>query len=108
MKGSADVKAGICLHTTAITAETSDGRTVDIDLETTCDNVKRLAALFEAASPLDAYREINPSADSAVLAMGRAAKCCTDCVVPASALKALRVATGLALPAPVAIDLVNG
>jgi hypothetical protein len=27
--------------------------------------------------------------------------------VPASALKALRVATGLALPAPVAIDLVK-
>jgi hypothetical protein len=105
VKGTADVKAGICLHTTAIAAETSDGRAVDLTLETTCDNVKRLAALLAAAPPVDAYREITPGAESTVLAMGRQAKCCTDCVVPASALKAMRVATGLALPAPVAIEL---
>jgi hypothetical protein len=105
VRGTADVQAGICLHTTAITAETNDGRAVDFTLATTCDNVKRLAAIFQAAPPVDAYTEIDPSADSAVLAMGREARCFTDCVVPASALKALRVATGLALLAPVAIDL---
>lgn len=105
MKGTADVQAGICLHRTAITAETNDGRAVNLTMETTCDNVQRLAAILEAAPSVDAYKEINPSTESAVLAMGREARCCTDCIVPASALKALRVATGLALPADAAIAL---
>ena len=105
MRGTANVQAGVCLHRTAVTAETSDGRAVDLALETTCDNVRRLAAMFEATPPLDAYKEINPKGESAVLAMGREAACCTDCIVPASALKALRVATGLALPADAAIAL---
>jgi Family of unknown function (DUF6951) len=105
MKGTADVQAGICLHTTAITAETSDGRAVDLALETTCDNVQRLAAILDAAPPVDAYKEIDPRGESAVLAMGREAACCTDCIVPASALKAMRVATGLALPADAAIAI---
>ncbi len=108
VKSTADVKAGICLHTTAVTAETSDGRAVDLTLETTCDNVQRMAGLLAAAPAVDAYKEIDPRTDSAVLAMGHEARCCTDCVVPVSALKARRVATGLALPAPVAVGVVEG
>jgi hypothetical protein len=40
-----------------------------------------------------------------VLACGHEAAICTDCIVPASTLKALRVAARLALPADAAITI---
>ena len=105
MKATAEVQAGICGHRSAVSAETTDGRQVTFAIETSCENIGRFKARLAAEGPVDAYKEINPRATSEVLARGREAGCCTDCVVPASALKALRVATGLALPADVAIEL---
>ena len=108
MKGTADVQAGICGHHTTVQAETADGRQVAFTIETTCDNIKRFETRLAAEGPVDAYKEINPRAASEVLARGQEAACCTDCIVPASALKALRVATGLALPADAAIGIAKG
>jgi Family of unknown function (DUF6951) len=108
MNATADVQAGICGHRTVLQAESTDGRAVTLGLETTCDNVRRLATRLTEHGPLDAYGEINPKGSSTVLALGHRAACCTDCIVPASALKALRVATRLALPADVAIELKQG
>ena len=105
MKGKADVQAGICGHRSTVRAQTEDGRQVGFDVETTCDNIRRFAARLAASDPFDAYKEINPRASSDVLARAQEAACCTDCIVPAAALKALRVATGLALPADAAIAL---
>jgi len=107
-KGSADVQAGICGHRTSVAAQTDDGRRVAFALETTCDNIERFAVRLAAADPVDAYGEINPRGSSAVLACGHEAGVCTDCIVPASALKALRVAAGLALPADAAVAIVKG
>ena len=105
MKGAADIQAGICGHRTTVRAETTDGRRVAFSIETTCDNIKRFLARLASAGPVDAYQEINPKASSEVLACGHEAAVCTDCIVPVSALKALRVATGLALPADAAIAI---
>lgn len=105
MKGAADVQAGICGHHTTVQAETSDGRRVTFTIATTCDNIVRFTVRLAAEGPLDAYKEINPKASSDVLARGHEAGICTDCIVPAAALKALRVATGLALPADAAITI---
>jgi hypothetical protein len=105
MKGEAHVQAGICGHHTTVQAETNDGRQVAFTIETTCDNIERFKARLAEGDPLDAYKEINPKASSQVLARGHEAHICTDCIVPASALKALRVATGLALPADAVIAI---
>lgn len=105
MNGTADVQAGICGHRTTVRAGTADGRKVEFDVEATCDNIKRFAARLAAEGPVDAYKEINPRETSDVLTRGHEAGCCSDCIVPAAALKALRVATGLALAADVAIAI---
>jgi hypothetical protein len=105
MTGAADVQAGICGHRTTIDAETSDGRQVTFTVETTCDNIERLKERLAAAETVDAYGEINPRASSTVLALAREAAICTDCIVPSAALKAMRVATGLALPGDAAIAI---
>lgn len=101
----ADIQAGICGHRTVARAVTDDGRATDFEVETTCDNIGRMMALLNERSPVDAYQEINPRAQSVLLACAREGGCCTDCIVPASLIKALRVATNLALPADVAIAL---
>ena len=38
MRAEADIRPGICGFRTLARAETSDGRTVQLDLETDCDN----------------------------------------------------------------------
>jgi hypothetical protein len=103
--GTADVEAGICGHRTTIVADTSDGRSVTFTIETTCDNIMRFVSLVDEHGPFDAFAEIDPRRESSLLALGHEARCCTDCVVPAAALKALRVAAGLALPADVTIGI---
>ena len=88
-----------------IGATTADGRHVEFAVETTCDNIERFAALLAEHETVDAYAEINPKGDSVVLACGHEGGCCIDCVVPAAALKAMRVAAGLALTADVSIGI---
>ncbi len=105
MTGAADVQAGICGHHTKIRAETGDGHQVSFAVKTTCDNIERLKERLAAERTVDAYGEINPRAASTVLALAREAVICTDCVVPAAALKAMRVAAGLALPGDAAIAI---
>jgi hypothetical protein len=105
MIGEADIQPGICGFRTRARAETTDGRAVTISLETDCDNVARFAALLDEQSPLDAYNEINPRAENTVLAAGRKGMCCTDCIVPASALKALRVAAELAFAKDAVVEI---
>ena len=105
MTGSADVQAGICGHRTRIAAETGDGRQVSFAVETTCDNIERLKERLAAQGTVDAYGEINPRAASTVTALAREAAICTDCIVPSAALKAMRVAAGLALPAGASIAI---
>jgi len=105
MTGLAAVQAGICGHHTTIGAETGDGRQVTFTLETTCDNIERLKERLAAQGTVDAYGEINPRAASTMVALAREAAICTDCIVPLAALKAMRVAAGLALPADAAIAI---
>jgi Family of unknown function (DUF6951) len=105
MSGRAEVVAGICGHGTSIEAIAAEGRMVGFTIETTCDNVERFTGLLDEHGPVDAYAEINPRGESVVLACGREGGCCVYCIVPAAALKAMRVATGLALVADVSIVL---
>ena len=105
MKATAQVLAGVCHHTTSIAAETADSRAVGFAFETTCENIERFAEIVGSEGPVDAYREIDPRAGSSLVAMGHQARCCTDCIVPASAVKALRVAANLAIPGDATISV---
>jgi hypothetical protein len=108
MQAEADIQPGICGFRTLARAETSDGRAVNIVLETDCDNVTRFAALLAERSPVDSFKEIDPRSENTVLAAGREGRCCTDCIVPASALKAMRVAAELAFPKDALVAISGG
>ena len=108
MQAEADIQPGICGFRTMARAESSDGRAVDISLDTDCDNVNRFAEALAGEMPLDAFKEIDPRGDNTVLGAGRAGRCCSDCIVPASVLKAMRVAAELALPKDASVGITGG
>lgn len=108
MQGEADIRPGICGFRTIARAESNDGQTVDIAIETDCPNVTRLVDALAEKLPLDAYKEIDPRAENTLLVTGRESRCCTDCIVPASALKAMRVATELAFAKDASVAMSGG
>ena len=103
-----DIDAGTCLHKTSAVASTDDMRMVTFDMETTCANIERLMEIVANGDAIDAYHEIDTRVESDIVAAGRTARVCTDCVVPVSLIKALRVAAGLAMVRDVSIAIVEG
>lgn len=108
MQGRVDIEAGICLHKTSAVASTDDMRLVTFTMETTCDNVERLKAIVAGGEEFDAYHEIDTRVDSDIVAAGKTARVCTDCIVPVSLLKAMRVAAQLAMVKDAHIAVVEG
>ena len=108
MQGEADIRPGICGFRTIARAESSDGQNVDIAIETDCPNVTRLVEALAEKLPLDAYKEIDPRAENTLLVTGRESRCCTDCIVPASVLKAMRVAAELAFAKDASVAISGG
>jgi hypothetical protein len=108
MKGRVDIEAGICLHKTSAVAATDDMRMVSFTMETTCANVERLAAIVATGDTFDSYHEIDTRVEGDIVAAGKTAKVCTDCVVPVSLLKAMRIAAGLAMVKDVHVSLAEG
>ena len=107
MQGRVDVEAGICLHTTAAVASTDDMRMVTFSVETSCPNIERLAESVARGQLFDAYHEIDSRVEGEIVSAGRSARACTDCVVPVSLIKALRVAADLAMVKDVSISLAH-
>jgi len=106
--GRVDIDAGTCLHKTSAVASTDDMRMVTFKMETTCANIERLMEIVANGDAIDAYHEIDTRVESYIVAAGRTARVCTDCVVPVSLIKALRIAAGLAMPKDVVITVVEG
>ena len=105
MQGRVDIMAGICLHTTSAVASCEDMRMVTFSMETSCPNIERLMESVARGQEIDAYHEIDTRVESDIGAAGRAARVCTDCVVPVSLIKALRLAAGLSKVKDVSISL---
>ena len=63
--------------------------------------------MLKAAGVVDAYQEISPAAESAVLRTAREVLkgCCAGCAVPVGLFKAMQVAAGLALPKDISIKI---
>ena len=97
MRGIVNVTSGICGMITEIRA-TSQDRTgmVNLDINTRCENIQNLAAELKVVNPIE---EISFDGN-APKTLRMAAKHCkhTACPVPSGIIKAIEVASGLALP----------
>ena len=106
MKAKATIGAGVCGFTTTSVAESDDMQNVTFEIETDCENVRKLA---DRLPIVDAYQEIGAGFDGVLYKMVRENMigCCSGCIVPCGIFKAMQVAAGLALPAPASIDITN-
>lgn len=98
------VKAGICGFTTVIAATSDDMQNVSFQIETDCDNIRKLAEDFPV---VDGYSEIGAGFDGAIHGAVREnlKGCCSGCLVPCGIFKSMQVAAGLALPAAASIEI---
>ena len=108
MKARAQIDPGICCFDTVVTAETEDGQHVTFAFESECEIIQEFAAQIREMSPVDAIATLGPQ-ENPILERARellrTTGCCEACVVPAGALKTMYVATVLALPKDVALQL---
>ncbi|MHB1460065.1 MAG: DUF6951 family protein [Armatimonadota bacterium] len=100
------VQAGICGFVTKISAACDEDQAVSFTIVSDCPNIKKLA---DAMPSVDAYDEIGAGYDGELLSTTRTycKGCCSACVVPNAIFKAMQVAAGLALPAPIMINLIK-
>ncbi len=100
------IRAGVCGFTTTVVAQSDDIQNVTLEIESDCENIKRLADGFPQ---VDAYSEIGAGFDGAIHRAVRTSLkgCCSGCVVPCGIFKAVQVAAGLALPAPASIEIIK-
>jgi hypothetical protein len=92
---SAEIDSGICGFCTTVRTM-MEGRTVKLEFETTCGYVEKLA---EQLAEVDPYREISYRGEGPVtLRLAAEYLVHPACPVPSGILKAIEVASGLALP----------
>ena len=106
MRAKAVIGAGVCGFATTVTATSDDMQNVTLEIESDCENIKRLAASFPQ---VDGYAEIGAGFDGVIHQVVRDTLkgCCSGCIVPCGIFKSMQVAAGLALPAPASIDIVK-
>ncbi len=89
------IDSGICGMSTTVTA-TSEGRSVRLEFETDCGYVQALAAELAEVDP---FREISYRGEGPVtLRLAPKHLVHPACPVPSGIIKAIEVASGLALP----------
>ena len=104
MKGIVKVMSGICGMLTEVRATSDDGAgTVKLEFNTRCEGIQKLA---------DELKEVNPFEEISFRGEGPktlrlAAKHCKHaaCPVPTGIIKAIEVASGLALPKDAVIEV---
>lgn len=103
----AKIQAGICGFLTEVRAEAGDDYAVRFQIESGCEKVRAFGAELAAGMPLSALAELRLGADGEILSAARRhlRGCCAACVTPDAVFKAMQVAAGLALPAPVRVEL---
>ena len=104
MRGIVNVMSGICGMITEIRA-TSDERSkmVNLEINTRCESIQKLAGDLKVVNPIEeiSYHGNGPKT------MRMAARHCkhTACPVPSGIVKAVEVASGLALPKDASIKV---
>ena len=82
---------------------------VDLKVVSPCEIIRELAALYKENTPVNAYQDLSPQNESVILKLSRsvlmAKGACEACVVPAAVCKAMYIASGLALPKDVSMEV---
>lgn len=104
MKGIVKVMSGICGMLTEVRATSYDQTgTVKLEFNTRCEGIQKLAAELTEVNPFEeiSFRGEGPKT------LRMAAKHCRHaaCPVPSGIIKAIEVASGLALPKDVVIEV---
>ncbi len=99
------INAGVCGFRTSVSARSDDMQNVTLTIESDCEKIRRIAESLSA--PIDAYQEIGAGFDGEVYkaVLARLKGCCSGCAVPCGIFKSVQVAGGVALPAPVTINI---
>lgn len=109
MEAKVTVDAGICGFTTIIKATSEDSMNVDLKVVSPCEIIKGLAEKYQEITPINAYQELSPQKESQILHISRKVLvekgACEACVVPAAVCKAMYIASGLALPKDVVMEI---
>jgi len=100
----AQVTAGICGFTTVIVANSKDGITVKLDIQSDCPKIQKYAQdLVEVNGMDEILRKSMVETQPALLARDHGLH--TACPVPIGVLKAVEAAASLALPGSCAIEI---
>jgi len=97
MRGIVNVMSGICGMITEIRATSDDqAKKVQLEINTRCENIQKLAQELKVVDPMEeiSFRGKGPKT------LRMATKHCKHaaCPVPSGIIKAVEVASGLALP----------
>ena len=106
MRGIVNVMSGICGMITEIRATSQDQTgLVNLDINTRCDSIQNLAGELKVVNPLEeiSFEGKGPNT------LRMAVKHCkhTACPVPSGIIKAIEVASGMALPKDARIEVVQ-
>jgi hypothetical protein len=106
VKIKASIAPGVCNFDAVVTACTEDSQNVRFEFVTECETMKEFAKQVSEISPVDAIATLGPE-ENPILAKARkllqTKGCCDACIVPASAVKIMQIAAGLALPKDVSL-----
>ena len=96
------VNPGVCgLRTEAVTEMEADGMTCRLAVDSACPHVMKLA---ESLGSVNAFAETSHTGEGSAILRAAMENCPHPaCPVPAALVKAVEVASGLALPADVTI-----
>ena len=106
MRGIVNVVSGICGMITEIRATSEDqSGMVNLDINTRCEGIQKLAGELTVVNP---EQEISYKGDGPKT-LRMATRHCkhTACPVPSGIIKAIEVASGLALPADATITVIR-
>ncbi|WP_366922765.1 hypothetical protein MFMK1_003238 [Metallumcola ferriviriculae] len=106
MKSVVVIDAGICGHKTTVTAVSEDKKHCTLAIETDCKNIARMAEDLDEVNPLFeiGVKSKNSKIRKGFLDYGSHAAC----PVPAGLVKAVEVASGLAVPKDAIITVSKG
>lgn len=98
-----DIDAGVCGHKAFVTATRGEGYKVQLTIESDCPHVQKIS---EDIDEVDALQQIGLRNGLPSVLEAAYARCAhAACPVPAGLIKAIEVATGLALPADVSMRI---
>lgn len=99
-----EIYPGICGFKTTVEAKKIDKTTVEVCIKTDCPNIKKVADNFKVVKPYEElFCKLHETGTYKALLNGLAHPAC---LVPAGVLKAIEVASGLALPKNAAIQII--